>query len=204
MSSKTTENNFSSIIRDHVAKSRSANTHPAKLVVLSTLLEKLFGVKLEELIPGIETKLGSKVLGLRGSVDLVFSNVIFELKIDLKRELDDAEKQLAKYFQALLEREPDKNHIGIVTDGVDFIVYIPKIKNGQVVGLSKTSSLNMAETLPSESVLWLDSFIFAKPKIIPSAMDLRWRFGPDSQPIRLPLMSLTSCGTKFGMKKTLP
>ncbi len=180
MSSKTTENNFSSIIRDHVAKSRSANTHPAKLVVLSTLLEKLFGVKLEELIPGIETKLGSKVLGLRGSVDLVFSNVIFELKIDLKRELDDAEKQLAKYFQALLEREPDKNHIGIVTDGVDFIVYIPKIKNGQVVGLSKTSSLNMAETLPSESVLWLDSFIFAKPKIIPSAMDLRWRFGPDS------------------------
>lgn len=154
--------------------------HPAKLLALSELLERLFGVKLEELLPGIETKLGSKLLGLRGSVDLLFSNVIFELKIDLKRELDDAEQQLLKYFQALLEKEPEKKHIGIATDGIEFIAYTPKIEKDAVVGLSKTSSLNIAEALTSESVLWLDSFVFSKPKIAPSAMDLRWRFGPDS------------------------
>jgi SAM-dependent methyltransferase len=180
MSKESAENSFSPIIVDHIAKCRSRNTHPAKLIVLSDLLEKLFGVKLEELLPGIETKLGSKLLGLRGSVDLLFSNVVFEIKVDLKRELEDAEKQLLKYFQALLEREPEKKHIGIVTDGIGFIAYLPRIKSGVIVGLSKASSLNMAETSPSESVLWLDSFVFAKPKIIPSAMDLRWRFGPDS------------------------
>jgi len=180
VASEPKENMFSSIIRDHVAKSRSAHTHPGKLLVLSRLLEKLFGVKLEELIPGIETKLGSKLLGLRGSADLIFSNVVFEIKVDLKRELDDAERQLLKYFQALLEKEPDRNHIGVATDDIEFIAYTPKSKNGRVVGLSKVGSLNIADALPSESVLWLDSFIFSKRRIIPSAMDLRWRFGPDS------------------------
>jgi len=174
------DNTFASIVKDHITRSRSVKTHPAKLVVLSDLLSKLFEVKLEELIPGIETKLGSKLLGLRGSADLIFSNVVFEIKVDLKRELDDAESKLQKYFQVLLEKEPDKKHIGIATDCIFFIAYTPKIKNGQVSGLSKIGALNMAETLPSESVLWLDSFIFSKPKIIPSAMDLRWRFGPDS------------------------
>lgn len=174
------DNTFASIVKDHITRSRSVKTHPAKLVVLSDLLSKLFEVKLEELIPGIETKLGSKLLGLRGSADLIFSNVVFEIKVDLKRELDDAESKLQKYFQVLLEKEPDKKHIGIVTDCVSFMAYTPKIKNGQVFGLSKIGSMNMVESSPSETVLWLDSFIFSKPKITPSAMDLRWRFGPDS------------------------
>ena len=180
MASEPTKNMFSSVIKNHVAKSHSVHTHPGKLLVLSRLLEKLFGVKLEELIPGIETKLGSKLLGLRGSADLIFSNVVFEIKVDLKRELDDAERQLLKYLQVLLEREPKRKHIGVATDCIKFIAYTTESKNGRVVGLRKVGSLNIADTLPSESVLWLDSFIFAKSRVIPSAMDLRWRFGPDS------------------------
>lgn len=179
MPAESKGNTFSAIIKEHLAKSH-VNTHPAKLVVLSNLLEKLFDVKLEELIPGIEAKLGSKLLGVRGSADLIFSNVVFEIKVHMKRELADAESQLLKYFQALLEKKPEKKHIGIATDCVEFIAYAPKIKNGKVIAVSKLSSLKMNEVLPSESVLWLDSFIFSKPKIIPSAMDLRWRFGPES------------------------
>jgi hypothetical protein len=37
---------FSNIIKDHVAKSRSANTHPAKLLVLSSLLKELLALGL--------------------------------------------------------------------------------------------------------------------------------------------------------------
>lgn len=173
-------NEFSLVIKDHVAKSRSANTHPAKLLVLSSLLKELFGVRLEELIPGVESKLGSKLWGLRGSADLIFSNVVFEIKVDLKVEHDDAKEKLMKYFQLLHEKEPERKHIGIATDVIEFVAYIPVIKDGKVVSLSKIGSINIAETASSESVLWLDSFIFSKPKIRPSAMDLRWRFGPDS------------------------
>jgi len=168
------------IVRDHVGRARQANTHPAKLLVLSKLLNELFQVKLEELIPGIEAKLGSKVLGLRGRADLLFSNVVFEVKVDLDRELDDAKEKLKKYLQALHEREPWRKSIGIATDSVKFKAYAPVIKDGQVVELSEVGSIDIAESTPLESVLWLDSFIFSTPKIRPSAQDLRWRFGPGS------------------------
>jgi SAM-dependent methyltransferase len=171
---------FSAIVREHVAKARSANTHPAKLLVLSSLLNALFGVRLEELIPGVEAKLGSKLLGVRGSADLIFSNVVFEIKVDLRAEGDDAKRQMIKYFQVLHEREPERWHVGIVTDGIQFVAYKPVMKDGGVADLSMIGSINIAEASPSESVLWLDSFVFSRPKIRPSAMDLRWRFGPDS------------------------
>jgi len=173
-------NEFSLVIKDHVAKSRSANMHPAKLLVLSSLLKELFGVRLEELIPGIESKLGSKLWGLRGSADLIFSNVVFEIKVDLKVEHDDAKQKLMKYFQVLHEKEPERKHIGIATDVVEFVAYTPAIKDGQVIGLNKIGAINISEASSAKSVLWLDSFVFSKPKIRPSAMDLRWRFGPDS------------------------
>ena len=35
-----TFNEFSSVIREHVARSRAAHTHPAKLLVLSSLLKR--------------------------------------------------------------------------------------------------------------------------------------------------------------------
>lgn len=171
---------FSIVIKDHVAKSRSVNRHPAKLLVLSDLLRELFDVRLEELIPGVETKLGSKLWGLRGSADLIFSDVVFEIKVDLKVEGDDAEQKLMKYFQVLHEKEPNRKHVGVATDVIEFVAYTPVIKGGKVVGLNKIGSINIAEAPVSESVLWLDSFVFSKPKIRPSAMDLRWRFGPDS------------------------
>lgn len=185
-------NEFSLVIKDHVAKSRSANMHPAKLLVLSSLLKELFGVRLEELIPGVEIKLGSKLWGLRGSADLIFSNVVFEIKVDLKVEGEDAQQKLMKYFQVLHEKEPDRKHVGIATDVMEFVAYTPVIKNGRVVDLNKIGSVNIAEASSAESVLWLDSFVFSKPKIRPSAMDLRWRFGPDSPTYCVSIDGLTA------------
>lgn len=176
----TTSAEIAEIIKEHVARAKGANTHSAKLVVLSSLLGKLFGVKLEELIPGIETELKSKPLGLRGRADLIFSNVVFEVKVNLKRELDDAKKQLKRYLQVLHERMPDKRSIGIATDVLEFRAYVPIIKQGKVVDLEEVGSISIAEAPPLDSVLWLDSFIFSQPKIKPTAQDLKWRFGPGS------------------------
>ena len=168
------------VIKEHVARASQAHTHPAKLSVLLSLLEKLFGVMLEELIPGIESKLGSKIWGLRGSADLVFSNVVFEIKVDLKKELDDAIQKLIKYLQVLHEREPERRSIGIATDAIEFKAYVPNLKHGQVVDLKEIGSINIAVATPQESILWLDSYIFSQPRIRPSAQDLKWRFGPGS------------------------
>jgi len=180
------------IIKDHVAKASQVHKHPAKLSVLLSLLEKLFGVGLEELIPGIESKLGSKLWGLKGSADLVFSNVVFEVKVDLRKELDDAIQKLIKYLQVLHEREPERRSIGIATDSIEFKAYVPVLKRGQVVDLREIESINIATATPSDSVLWLDSFIFSQPKIRPSAKDLKWRFGPGS-----PTYSIAADGLRY-------
>jgi len=89
-------NEVARIVREHVARAELANTHQAKLLILFNPLEELFQVKLEELIPGVEAKLGSKIWGLRGSADLLFSNVVFEVKVHLDRELGDAKWKLKK------------------------------------------------------------------------------------------------------------
>jgi len=163
----------------YIDLAKKASTHPAKLQVLSRLLEEVFSVKLEDLLPGIEKKLGSKVLGVRGSADLIYSDVVFEIKTDLEDEIDDARKKLEKYFQALLEAGREKP-VGIATDVIKYVAFIPVIEEGIVRGIKEISSIDISKVPAGDAILWLDSYIFSKSKIEPTAHDLRFRFGPGS------------------------
>lgn len=165
---------------EYISKARKSKTHPAKLMVLYDLLMNVFGVKLEELIPGIEKKLGSRILGIRGRADLIFTNIIFEIKVDLNREIDDAKQELRKYFQAVYEKEPERKYIGIATDVINFKAYLPIIKNKLVIDIKEIGSINLSAVSTKEAIYWLDSFLFSKPKIRPTAEDLKWRFGVES------------------------
>lgn len=163
-----------------VSKSKQARTHQAKLLLLNELLRDLFSVNLEELLLGIEKGLKDKVLGVIGRIDLLYAGVVFELKTNLEKEIEDAENELIKYFNLLKEKEPKKKYIGIVTDVVRFIAYKPVILDGKIVNVEKISEINIAESSPAEAILWLDSYIFSQPQIRPSAIDLKYRYGVDS------------------------
>jgi SAM-dependent methyltransferase len=169
---------------------RQAKTHAAKLVVLSRLLEKVFGVKLEDLLPGIEEKIGSTVLGVRGSVDLLCPYVIFEVKVDLERELDDAKKKLRKYFQAMLESRPNERFVGIATDVISYRAFIPVVEEGAVKDVKEVSSIDISKVPVENAILWLDSYIFSKRKVRPTANDLKFRFGTGSPTYSLAVDSL--------------
>jgi len=182
---------FKDILRDKVSQARQANTHPAKFIILTDLLRELFGVQLDDLLPGIEKKLGRKVYGIRGRADLVFHSVVFEVKVDLTRELDDAKDQLKKYLQALIDREHSEAHLGIATDVVEFRAYKPVIKDGEVKDLKEISSIDISQVSVEDAVLWLDSYIFHKVKgIRPTATDLKYRFGPQSPTYTIAIDSL--------------
>lgn len=160
----------------YVSLAKARNKHPAKASVLNDLLKEVFGVELKNLLSGVETNI--KINGIRGSIDLLFKNVIFEIKTDIKLELPDAEYQLKKkYFPALYDRYGDENIVGIVTDVVEFIAYTPIIKNNEVVAIEQISSINIEESPDNESLLWLDSFIFSEYHINANAEDLKFRFG---------------------------
>jgi methylase of polypeptide subunit release factors len=171
---------FQSIIMECLDRAKQANSHPAKLIVLTDLLKKLFGVELIEIIPGIERRLGSKIYGFRGRADLLFRLVVFEIKVDLEKELEDAKNQLKKYFQALFENNPIEKFIGIATDVIHFKAYVPVIEGGKVVDVLEIGSITLSQVNVEEGILWLDSFIFHEQKIRPTADDLRFRFGPGS------------------------
>jgi len=165
-------------LSEYISKARQVNSHVAKQAVLVNLLANVFGVPLEDIIPGIEKKIGSRILGVRGRIDLLYSGVVFEVKVDLGRELEDAREKLKKYFQALMERNPQGKYVGIATDLIKFKAFIPIVDNGVVKDVKEISSVNLLETTASEAILWLDSYIFSKSKIEPTASDLRYRFGP--------------------------
>ncbi|MEM0066373.1 MAG: hypothetical protein QXH88_05570 [Sulfolobales archaeon] len=57
----------------------STSTHTARLMTISELLRCLFNVEIEDPLPGVETKLGDKVSGLREQADLIFSYIVFEV-----------------------------------------------------------------------------------------------------------------------------
>lgn len=166
-------------LKKYVARAKLANTHQAKVLALSKFLDQVFQVEIEELLPGIELKIGSKILGIKGSIDLLFSNVVFEIKVDLEKELDDAKRKLIKYLQILYEDDPDEKHVGLATDVVKFISYLPVVKNGKVATLKKIGELDLEKSSFEEAVWWLDSFFFSKVDK-PTADDLKWRFGPSS------------------------
>lgn len=89
-------------------------------------------------LPGVEKELGDKIYGVKGSIDLLFGNVAYEFKRDLRdeSELRDAlENKLPKYLGALYKVEPERKHIGIITDAVRFKAYLPVIEKDKVIGL---------------------------------------------------------------------
>ncbi|NAZ13453.1 MAG: N-6 DNA methylase [Desulfurococcales archaeon] len=161
----------------YISRARQANTHPAKLVVLSEMLREIFGVELEDLLPGIEKKIGSKILGIKGRIDLLYSDIVFEIKVDLDRELENAKRELKKYFQALIENDPNRKYVGIATDVIKYKAFIPVVENNKVIDVKEISSIDLSEISVVEAILWLDSYIFSKPKIRPTANDLKFRFG---------------------------
>jgi len=185
-----------SVIAESLTRMRQASTHPAKMLVLSRLLENVFGVTLEDLVPGIEMKLGSRILGLRGRADLLLSGVVFEIKIDLARELEDAHAELRKYFQALTERDATKKYIAIVTDGIKYLVYVPIVGAGLVTDIKKVSEMDASTAAPADFIVWLDSFIFSKSGMVPTADDMKWRFGSKSASYGVAATELQSLWTE--------
>jgi SAM-dependent methyltransferase len=177
-------------VTEFVESGRTSNTHPAKLLVLSRLLEGVFGVKMEDILPGIEKKLGSKILGVRGSVDLLFSGVIIELKIDLATEWPVAHDELVKYFQSLREERPKERYVAIATDLKQFRAFLPNVTNDVVTDVTEVGSINANSATWSELLTWLDSFVFSSRNQTPTADDLKIRFGAGSPTYALAVQEL--------------
>jgi len=168
---------------DYLVRAKNARSQPTKEFVFASFIQKMFGITVEDFSEKMEVPVVSKVLLVRGRIDAVFGNLLFEFKVDLDRELDDAKEEFTKYFQALKEKYPALSYIGIATDDIKFKVFKPKFnKNGKIQRIVEIDSLNIEQekSRPEKVYLWFDSYLFISEKIIPTTEDLRKRFGVES------------------------
>src|SRR5437660_396759 len=142
--------------------------------------------------PHVQHQIGCKILGVRGSIDLLLSDIILEFKTDFERELDDGKTELEKYFQSLLEKDPTRNYVGVITDCIKYALFLPSTSNGRVTDLKQVGQVTDISTIqPDAALLFLDSFLFSKKGLKPTAADPSIKFGPGSPTYALALKNLT-------------
>jgi len=180
-------------VREFLETAETAHTHVAKQILLTNFIHDIFGVSIVDLLPGIEKKVGSRVLGVRGSIDQLFRAAVIEIKTDFDRELTEAKGELRKYFQALIEDSPSQRYVGLVTDLDSFQAFRPVVVAGAVKEVKAASARIRARELPPEEfVVWVDGVIFSAAGQRPTAEALSRKFGPASPAYQESVETLSS------------
>ena len=168
---------------------RRRQSQPGKEIIFTRFVERVFGIAPETI--EMEVPVVSKALLLRGRIDAVFGNIIMEFKVSLKRELDDAKVEIAKYFQSFAEKYPNRSYVGIAHDGLEFRVFQPvrqvqlDSKKSVITSVREIDRLDLeAESSVEKIYLWFDSYLFISDRVYPSSEDIRRRLGTNSPTFR--------------------
>jgi hypothetical protein len=169
----------------YIQEMRRTKSQPGKEIIFTRFVEHVFGIKPETMT--LEVPVTSKVMIVRGRVDAVFGNILIEFKVNLNAELDDAKRELTKYFQSYHETSPEKSYIGIAHDGLSFKVFQPVFgtqpdsTKPMVTSVRETDSLDLGREQDLERIfLWFDSYLFISEKTVPTSEDIKKRLGTDS------------------------
>jgi SAM-dependent methyltransferase len=164
-------------ITEYVAAVKKQGSHQGKVHVFLLLLRDVFGVDQSEYELELPTQ--SSRLQVRGRIDTVVGDVLFEFKTKLPRELGDAEEQLSKYLAVFHEQHPARPCVGVATDGVSFHVYRPVFQNGEAA-LEAVEQAGLDKLDDEGALLWLDRYLFRRSPKKPTEEDVSKRFGPES------------------------
>ncbi len=140
--------------------------HDQRRAYLVELLRDGFGIDVDE----VELEHNVRVSQARGRIDLLYRDIVFEVKRDLVRELPDVERELGLYLTRL-----GKRAFAIATDGRRFIAF--RLADG---ALSRFDELDLGAASDDDAAAWLDAYLFTALELTPTAEDVVRRFGPRS------------------------
>lgn len=121
---------------------------------------------------------------VRGRLDALLGQTVFEFKRDLRRERATAEEELGRYLPQR-ELETGEHFIGIATDGAIFQPY--EVEDGHLVPLPDYTT---SADEPGGLLLWLDSVVSLQPNLIPAPKVVTVELGRGSIAYRRALVSL--------------
>lgn len=181
---------YDEALREYLALVRAQRSHVGKVVQFIRFLENTFqvgGVDYE-----VEQRVDDARLQLRGWIDTVIGDTLFEFKTNLRRELADAENQLRSYLAVFHQRSGERGCVGIATDGVQFHVYAPQFQDGGLPELKPIELCDLGRLSGEDAVLWLDRYLFRRTPRVPDERDVAARFGAGSPTYRLTLSTLST------------
>src|SRR3990172_1388440 len=174
-------------IAEYISSVRNQGSHQGKVHVFLVFLRDLFGV--DETEYELEQPANSSRLQVRGRIDTVIGDVLFEFKTNLTRELGDAKEQLSKYLAVFHEQHPGRPCVGVATDGVGFHVYRPVFQNGEAA-LEPVEYVSLDKLDDEQALLWLDRYLFRRSPKKPTEEDVSRRFGPGRPTYKVAMASL--------------
>jgi len=152
----------------HIEEAKLRKAHHDQLrSIFIGFLTQAFSVKHEE----FELEKGIKAAKVRGFIDALYQDIVFEFKRDLDAEREKGKAELTGYLQSLR----DGTYFGVLTDGLLFEVYILKENR-----LDKIDSVFLKTLPPEDAFAWFDRFLFSVKELIPSSEDMVKRFGAKS------------------------
>jgi hypothetical protein len=161
---------FPALLKDYCEQMdeaiRAKRHHDTRRHLFLNFLREAFGVD------PVEVELEHKVKAgeVRGFIDALYRHVIVEVKTSFDEERGDAQRELKKYFAS---RPRPAEYIGIVTDGRRCEAWHLN-RNSELVSISETE---VRSDDPLTAWRWLDQFLSAGVRRIPSSDELVCRFG---------------------------
>lgn len=108
---------------------------------------------------------------VRGRLDALLGQTVFEFKRDLRRERLDAEEKLSRYLPER-ERQTGERFIGIATDGCEWQPY--EIRRGQLAALERFAP---SKEDPRGLLVWLDAVVSITEDLKPEPDIVRKELG---------------------------
>lgn len=145
-------------------------------------IAEAFGVKYEHI--ELEHHVTMSKVQKHGYIDALLGDLIVEFKRDIKTDLGANIDQLSNYMRDMPELH---RYIGMLTDGVRFRTYVlDDAENAKEV-----DQFNIDTADPDTVYLWLDTYLFSRTNIEPTAEDIVQRFGVKSPTFQLVQQTLT-------------
>jgi len=165
---------------DHIEEANLRKAHHDQLrSIFIGFLTQAFSVRYDE----FELEKGVKAAKVRGFIDALYQDIVFEFKRDLDTEREKGLAELTSYLYSLR----DGTYFGVLTDGLLFEVYILKENR-----LDKIDSVFLKTLSPEDAFIWFDAFLFSEKEITPTSQDIVKRFGDTSAVFNSSLCKLTA------------
>lgn len=142
--------------------------HDYRRSIFMIFAGKAFDLPLEE----VELEKGVKAAKIRGRIDALYKDIVFEFKRNLDNEREKGKKELTNYLGSL---QKDGTYFGVLTDGVIFEIYNLRDEN-----LEKIDEVDLNKLSPKDTFLWFDCFLFSAKEQLPTSEDIIRRFGARS------------------------